>query len=142
MFTIVQVNETATCHVMDRLAQYMLVFFANLTHDVRMMDECYADHSPSSLCNALICILPSQGHSVNLTFLPCSNPLGLHYQYVNLYNDTIRYATIYRSRVIDIDPYTHVSLLLLQHDPSTNTVAFEVSHYLLFRNVIRIRCCE
>lgn len=124
---------------MDGLAQYMMVFFANLTHEMEMMDECYADHGPSSLCNTLICVLPSQGSLTNLTFLPCSNPLGLHYYYI--YDDTIRNVTIYRSHVVDINQYTHVSLTLLQQDPSTDTVAFEVSLYTAYLYPMKFKTC-
>ena len=118
--------DTDTCRVMDNVAQYMSIFFANLQHKIGRATVCMAVHSPASLCNTVRCTAPS----VNSTFslLPCSDPIGLTGGYGSSDGSWSNY-TLYSSGVVNISADMYVEVTLDQVAP--HVVGMAVSCCLL-----------
>ena len=116
---------------MDGLAQYMTVVFANSTHHLGLQsDECYADHGPYSLCNSIVCNLFNHLLFVNLTFLPCSNPVGLNFTYYS--NITGRDSRAERFILQPINTYVDESTFaqITLYPRGMERVYFGVSFYI------------
>lgn len=121
-------NKTETCKVMDAIAQYMTVFFANATRSQGSPDDqCYADHGPSSLCNSIICNFPGHNLTANLQFRPCNNPVGLTFTYhSNMSGENTTFQRfIFSDASIRISPSTFATLNLNPHD--SNEMDFQVN---------------
>ncbi len=120
-------NRTETCKVMDALAQYMTVFFANATRRPGSPeDECYADLGPSSLCNSIVCNFLGHNISATLQFRPCNNPVGLTFTYysnINSENTTFQ-RFIFRDAAIQISQSTFAVFNITPR--GSNNVDFQV----------------
>lgn len=112
-----------TCQVMDRVAQYMTVFSANLTNSPRDTPICEAMRS--SLCNSLICTLPNNGGTFNYTFLPCLNPVGVYGHLISRIEGYEKEFTTYSNLTVDLTSDHSVEFTLDQTKP--NEVGFAVS---------------
>jgi len=127
MIIIGQANGTETCRVMNDVAQYMTVFFAEVNQQLESFeDACLVDHRPLSLCNSITCNLLDRNLSLNIMFHPCNNPAGLNFSYYSNRNGENLYISrfIVRYTAFYIDSSTYANFTFF---PLNDRVLFGVS---------------
>ena len=110
---------TPTCQVMSRLAQYLNVFVANMTHQ-----PLFCHVIPESLCHNITCPDPTGG-LFNVSILPCGDKLGIHMASSNASNVTMYSVSLFESTTYHFTP--HISgVVTLEQDSGGNEITVQV----------------
>ncbi len=102
-------NITSTCDVTGTIAQYLNVLISNSTHS---SSHCHVLHD--SLCNNLTCTdYPTEGSSLNISFLPCGETIGLHIARGNASNVDYSF-NVFNSTTVNISDTGSAAITLEQ----------------------------
>lgn len=106
---------TPTCKVMSHVAQYLMVFLANLTTDVDSTPDCWANKH--ALCNNITCVEPA----FNYSFFECEQPIGLS---ISIGSTPLESKPFYKSQPITL--WGFVNSMLTLNTLSEDEVQFKV----------------
>ncbi len=116
---------------MDSIAQYLTVYFGNISQDVA---ECQALRS--ELCNTFNCTLSLDEDVFSYVFLPCAYPIGVTTYFTNSSLNTTLNGTIYQSTSYNYD--SHLTIETTLDQLGSDLIGFQVSNSVL-HSVI---CCD
>ncbi len=111
---------TATCRVMDSIAQFLNVYIKNDTHK----NDNYCTATRESYCNSIYCKNSLSNSGFNMTFLPCGPRVAYHTADSGSSAGEGYNFTIYSSSLLHFTPQIAGNITLYQ--VNTTIVQFAV----------------